>query len=56
MQVQMNLHSFFKKTLKNFGILEINIKFAEIHGALAHLARAFDWQSRGDRFDPGMLH
>ena len=32
------------------------IKFAEIHGALAHLARAFDWQSRGDRFDPGMLH
>ncbi len=26
------------------------------NGALAHLARAFDWQSKGDRFDSGMLH
>lgn len=26
------------------------------HGALAHLARAFDWQSRGDQFESGMLH
>ncbi len=25
-------------------------------GALAHLARAFDWQSRGDQFESGMLH
>lgn len=26
------------------------------HGALAHLARAFDWQSRGDEFESRMLH
>ena len=25
-------------------------------GALAHLARALDWQSKGDEFDPRMLH
>ncbi len=25
-------------------------------GALAHLARAFDWQSRGGRFESDMLH
>ena len=25
-------------------------------GALAQLARAFDWQSRGQRFDSAMLH
>ena len=25
-------------------------------GALAHLARALDWQSKGDGFDPRMLH
>ena len=25
-------------------------------GALAHLARAFDWQSIGDEFDSRMLH
>ncbi len=25
-------------------------------GALAQLARAFDWQSRGQRFDSVMLH
>ena len=27
-----------------------------IDGALAHLARAFDWQSRGDEFESHMLH
>ena len=26
------------------------------HGALAHLARAFDWQSRGGEFESRMLH
>ena len=26
------------------------------NGALAHLARAFDWQSRGGRFESCMLH
>ena len=30
--------------------------FALGYGALAHLARAFDWQSRGDQFESGMLH
>ena len=25
-------------------------------GSLAHLARAFDWQSRGDEFESHMLH
>ena len=28
----------------------------EKKGALAHLARAFDWQSRGDEFESRMLH
>ena len=26
------------------------------HGALAHLARALDWQSKGDEFESRMLH
>ena len=26
------------------------------NGALAHLARAFDWQSKGDEFESRMLH
>ncbi len=30
--------------------------FATLKGALAHLARAFDWQSRGDEFESRMLH
>ena len=25
-------------------------------GALAHLARALDWQSKGDRFESDILH
>ena len=25
-------------------------------GALAHLARALDWQSKGDEFESRMLH
>ena len=28
----------------------------QIIGALAHLARALDWQSKGDRFESDMLH
>ena len=27
-----------------------------LFGALAHLARAFDWQSRGGEFESRMLH
>ena len=30
--------------------------FAPQNGALAHLARAFDWQSRGGEFESRMLH
>lgn len=26
------------------------------NGVLAHLARAFDWQSKGNRFDSDILH
>lgn len=26
------------------------------NGELAHLARALDWQSKGDGFDPRILH
>lgn len=37
---------------KNFPNFVTKIK----HGALAHLARAFDWQSRGDEFESRMLH
>ncbi len=32
------------------------LTFATEIGALAHLARAFDWQSRGDEFESRMLH
>ncbi len=28
----------------------------EQKGELAHLARALDWQSKGDGFDPRILH
>ncbi len=30
--------------------------FAAAKGGLAQLARAFDWQSKGHRFDSGNLH
>ena len=40
----------FDLPAKNFYI------FAPSIGALAQQARAFDWQSRGHRFDSGMLH
>lgn len=33
-----------------------SFNFATSKGALAHLARAFDWQSRGGRFESCMLH
>lgn len=32
-----------------------NLKFQKM-GGLAHLARALDWQSKGGRFDPDILH
>ena len=30
--------------------------FARSNGGLAQLARAFDWQSKGHRFDSDILH
>ena len=36
-------------------ILHLQWKKA-MRGALAHLARAFDWQSKGDEFVSRMLH
>jgi hypothetical protein len=30
--------------------------FASSKGGLAQLARAFDWQSKGQRFDSAILH
>ncbi len=30
--------------------------FALAYGGLAQLARAFDWQSKGHRFDSDILH
>ena len=36
--------------------IENKFIFAAAFGALAQLARAFDWQSRGHRFDSDMLH
>ncbi len=35
-------------------ILHLQRKYPQ--GALAHLARAFDWQSKGDEFESRMLH
>ena len=32
------------------------ICIAKANGALAHLARALDWQSKGDEFESRMLH
>ena len=46
----------FNKEVKYLGMKDILIKFAKTKGALAHLARAFDWQSRGDEFESRMLH
>ena len=37
-------------------VLAIFILLLPRIGALAQLARAFDWQSRGHRFDSDMLH
>lgn len=41
------------------GFLKYYCTFAMLssnNGALAHLARAFDWQSKGGRFESCMLH
>ena len=53
--IEANFEANFEKNFvhsKNFPNFVTKIK----HGALAHLARAFDWQSRGDEFESRMLH
>ena len=35
---------------------KVRIFASEKKGALAHLARALDWQSKGDEFESRMLH
>ncbi len=36
--------------------LKVDLKFIIISGGLAQLAREFDWQSKGHRFDSDILH
>ncbi len=48
MQFETNF-LYYCKPNSNF-VLQI------FYGGLAHLARAFDWQSKGGRFDPDILH
>ncbi len=54
------LHYLYINTRKNSArlpfVLEFFLIFLPRVGALAQLARAFDWQSRGHRFDSDMLH
>ena len=48
----------FKKLLV-MSCLLLKFMYICIHrkrGALAHLARALDWQSKGDEFESRMLH
>ena len=47
--------SFAKDSNNSIPIITFASEFYGI-GALAHLARAFDWQSRGDEFESRMLH
>ena len=35
---------------------DVSLQCIHANGALAHLARAFDWQSKGDEFESRMLH
>ncbi len=47
---------FFRED-SNYSILLVTFAPEIINsGALAHLARAFDWQSRGDEFESRRLH
>ena len=47
------------KKVCNFSYYEkyiLHLQCGKKKGALAHLARAFDWQSKGDEFESRMLH
>ena len=47
-----------KKLSQKLCIIDFLCIFASLLflGVLAHLARALDWQSKGDRFESDMLH
>ena len=45
-----------QKLYQNFYLILKNFYICPAFGALAQLARVLDWQSRGHRFDSGMLH
>lgn len=49
-QKEKNILSIRKKVVSLHPILKGN------HGVLAQVARAFDWQSKGHRFDSDILH
>ena len=57
-----NVASFFNFSRKN-ALIACRYKKTpyicirnQANGALAHLARALDWQSKGDEFESRMLH
>ena len=59
--IQFTIHKAYfiikKNTFFNIIIFKKYCIFAVAnYGALAQLARAFDWQSRGHEFDSHMLH
>jgi hypothetical protein len=56
---QQKLYHNYLFVLKNlfiFAPLSNILSSKRKKGALAQLARVLDWQSRGHRFDSGMLH
>ena len=57
-RIAKNSTDFPKKSLNCLLIYKISV-YSRIlcrNGALAHLARALDWQSKGDEFESRMLH
>ena len=52
------MYFFSRKTVQKFAKIKKVRIFApqSANGALAHLARALDWQSKGDEFESRMLH
>ena len=49
---------YFKKCLSRLRVwnFSVYLHLQSSTGALAHLARALDWQSKGDEFESRMLH
>jgi hypothetical protein len=51
----MLTYFFVKSNFHNFAA-NSNKELKDFNGGLAQLARAFDWQSKGHRFESGILH